>query len=279
MLGERTQQPVRVELAREGPGGHAERERTERAVPEAVAPRGGRRAEEAVARADAGAVERGDHQGHDAAVGVPDRRRQFPGSPGGVLEDREIVGPGVRRVAVRVRAERGEERVVGHHRLEPARAAGDVGLRGRDQQEPRRAVVDAQAQAVGAEEGEERHRDGPALHRAEEPRVEGQRRLEHDAHALAGADAALGQEVGEARGPGGEAPEGEDLVPAPVLGRVDDAHRGPLGGVAVDALVADVEALAVAVEELPQTGRGAEPLGVRVGDVVGQRGHRSIVPH
>jgi hypothetical protein len=43
---------------------------------------------------------------------------------------------------------------------------------------------------------------------------------------------------------------------------MDHAHRDLTGGVAVDALVADVETLAVAVEELPEPGRGTEPLGV-----------------
>src|SRR4026209_1120970 len=47
---------------------------------------------------------------------------------------------------------------------------------------------------------------------------------------------------------------------------------------AVDALVADIEALAGALAERPGAGRGAAPLGVGVGDVVGQRGHARAHP-
>ena len=42
---------------------------------------------------------------------------------------------------------------------------------------------------------------------------------------------------------------------------------------ATDASPFEVQPLAVAVEELPEPGGRAEPVGVRVGDVVGQRGH------
>jgi hypothetical protein len=61
------------------------------------------------------------------------------------------------------------------------------------------AVVDAQREAVGAEQREERHRDGAPLHRAEQRAVEGQRGLEHDGHAVAARHAGALQHLGEAR--------------------------------------------------------------------------------
>jgi hypothetical protein len=64
--------------------------------------------------------------------------------------------------------------------------------------------------------------------------------------------------------------EGESFVAAVCA---DDAHRDPVGRMPVDALVRDVQPLPVAVEELPEPRGRAEPLGVRIGDVVGQRGH------
>jgi hypothetical protein len=68
-----------------------------------------------------------------------------------------------------------------------------------DEQQLRMAIVDTKGQALGPEQGEERHGDGAALHGAEQRPVEGQRGLEHDGHAVAARDARLLEEVREAR--------------------------------------------------------------------------------
>ena len=69
--------------------------------------------------------------------------------------------------------------------------------------------------------------------------------------------------------------EGERLVAA--IGVRQDDGRTVAVDVAVDALVGDVELLAVAVEELPQLGGRIVLKRVRVGGVLGQPGHRSAV--
>src|SRR4029453_11697425 len=58
---------------------------------------------------------------------------------------------------------------------------------------------------------------------------------------------------------------------------VGEDHRDAVrGGMAIDALARDVEALAIAVEELPQLLRRIVFQRVRVGDVFRQQGHRSV---
>jgi hypothetical protein len=73
--------------------------------------------------------------------------------------------------------------------------------------------------------------------------------------------------MGKARRLLGELAEAEGLV-APV--RMRDAHRYAtrVRGVPVEALVADVEPLAPAVEQLPQTRRREVALRVRVARII-----------
>ena len=170
--------------------------------------------------------------------------------------------------------QRGEQRVVGHDHVEALDAARGVRLLGVGDEDPRRAVLDAEAHAIGAEQREQRHRDGAPLDGAEEGGVEGQRGLEHDGHAVARRHAARGEEVGEPRRPLGQIAEADDLV-APV--GVRDAHgHAARGGVPVHALVRDVERRAVAVEQLPERGRREVAVGVGVARVVGQSAHRGV---
>ena len=105
------------------------------------------------------------------------------------------------------------------------------------------------AQALGPEQREERHRDGAALHGAEHGAVERQRRLQHDGHALAAADAQLLEQVGEARRPLGE--RAEVVLLAPAVGELD-AQRRPLAHVPVDALVGEVQPLLSPSKSVPQ---------------------------
>ena len=158
----------------------------------------------------------------------------------------------------------------------PATSARGLDLLGVRQQELRRAVFDPQPDAVGTEQGEEGHRDRAALDGAEQGGVEGQRRLQHDRHAIAGGDAARGEPVGEARGPLGQITKTERLV-APV-GMGDADGDPPRVGVPVQALDRDVQRAAVAVEERPQRRRREVPVGVGVGRVVRQSRHGSRAP-
>jgi hypothetical protein len=180
---------------------------------------------------------------------VAHRLRQGASRSRRVLKHREVVGRRRRRIVVPLAAQArrevladGDHPHVGEQRL-PA-----LGI-ARDQQQARPTVVEAEGKALGAEEGEEGHGDGAALERAEKRAVEGQRRLQHDGHAVAGSDALRGEEVREARRPGAERRE-VDLVMTTV-GR-GQAKRGGVPGVAVDALMRDVEVAAVSVEEFPQ---------------------------
>ena len=179
------QQPLRVELARERADGEPERERRERAVPQAVAPGRRRRTEEAVAGPQAGAVQRGEHQRDDRAMRVLDRLRQFARRARRVLKDRESsrawsarTCPGSSRAPAR-------NCVVGDHDLRARNACGHRRLLGVGDQQLRRAVLHAQADAVRPEQREQRHRDRADLDGAEDRDVERPRRLEHDGDAVA----------------------------------------------------------------------------------------------
>ena len=87
------------------------------------------------------------------------------------------------------------------------------------------------------------------LDRAEEGAVEGQRGLEHDGHALAGADALGLQQIGEARRPGGQL--AERVLDQPSVG-VGEAQRHAVAGVTVHTLVGEVQLRAVTVDQRPQ---------------------------
>ena len=145
---ERAEQAHGIELPRHGPGGHSEGEGSQRAVPEPVAPGRGRRAEEPVARADAGAVERGDHEHDDGPVRVPHGGGQLARGAGRVLEDGEVVRCAAQLAARGVARQRGQQRIIGHDHVEVLDAARRVRLLGVRDEEPRRAVLDAEPHAV-----------------------------------------------------------------------------------------------------------------------------------
>ncbi|MDT4838882.1 hypothetical protein FQZ97_726550 [compost metagenome] len=76
---QRLQQPLGLEASAVGPDREAQRQRRQSAVPQPVPPRRGRGAEEAVSRAQTGAVQRRHHQGDQGAVRMFDCVRQFAG--------------------------------------------------------------------------------------------------------------------------------------------------------------------------------------------------------
>jgi hypothetical protein len=154
VLLQRLQQPRRIELAGPGAGREAHGERRQGAVPKAMPPGGRGRADEAVAGPQAGAIEGRHHHRDDGAMAVLHRLGQLARRARGVLEDRQIVGAGVR-------LERRGER--------PELAQEIVSL----DQELGLAVLDPELDAIGPEQGEQRHRDGAGLHRAEDGGVEG----------------------------------------------------------------------------------------------------------
>ncbi len=204
--------------------------------------------EESIARTDAGAVQRGDHHHHDGAMRVLHRCRQLARGARGVLEAGEIVRRRRHVVAIRETLDRRHQLVLDDH-VETRDVARDRRFLPRGDEQARRAVQHAQAHAVGAEQREQRHRDGAALHRAEQADIERQRRLQHERHAIALGDAARLQPMREARRPRGDLREAQRLVAAVGMG---DPHRHAAGGgVAVDALMRDVERRAVAVEQRP----------------------------
>src|SRR5690606_34190621 len=121
---------------------------------------------------------------------------------------------------------------------------------------------------------EERHGDGAHLRRPEQPCVEGERRLQHQRDAVARPDAPPDQPVGEARGRVRQFPEGQRLVAA--VGMSQTHGDSVAMSVPVQALVSYVQALSIAVEQLPRPGRGEMALGVGVGRVIHQG--RQFIP-
>ncbi len=89
---QRLHEPHRIEATGEGTGRDAECQRSQRAMPESMSPRGRRRTEKLVARPDTRTVQRGKHQRHHGAMRVLDGRRQFPRRAGGILEYRHVLG-------------------------------------------------------------------------------------------------------------------------------------------------------------------------------------------
>src|SRR5438105_14593702 len=77
--------------------------------------------------------------------------------------------------------------------------------------------------------------------------------------------------MGEARRIVGDLPEAQHLVVA--VGVDHDHRRVRLADMTIDALVRDVQPLAIAVEEFPELFRGKMRLGVRVAGVTRQPGH------
>ena len=105
-----------------------------------------------------------------------------------------------------------------------------------------------QPDPVGTEQREQRHCDGAELHRAEHGDIERARRLEHHRDAIAGHHALRGEPVRELRRLARDVGVGQLLVGPAACARMIATRPA----CAVDALVRDVEALARAVEELPQ---------------------------
>ena len=210
-------------------------------------------------------------------MAVLHRLRQFARGAAGVLEDGQVVRLCLRRIGRRKIGEAVEERLVGDHHLDPADRTGKLGLVGVGHQQPWPAIVDPQAQRIGAEQSEQRHRDGAGLHRPEQADVERQARLQHERDALAGPDALCVEPVREPGGTSGNRVEAQDLV-MPIGMR--DPHRGAARAVGMpgDAFVRDVEVVAIAVEQVPQ--RLARGMGLRVGiaGIVGQLRHRDAGP-
>ena len=171
-------QPHGIEAAGESPCGDAHGERSERAVPQAVAPCRAGGAEEFIAGADAGAIERGKHQRDERAVRMLDRLGQLAGGAAGVLEHGHVVGLALGRVGRRVLLDQIEQAVIGDDHARGAvganRAARQFGLLGIGDEDRRVAVADAQLERIGAEQGEHRHRDRAGLHRAEQADVKRQ---------------------------------------------------------------------------------------------------------
>src|SRR5438552_3406960 len=138
----------------------------------------------------------------------------------------------------------------------------------------RLAVVHAEPDAVGAEEREERNRDSAALHGPEDGTVKGERGIEHHGHAVALRDAVGFEEVGEAGGPGGE------ILEAPRLGAAVgalQAKRGSPPAPAVHALMGEVEALGIAVEEVPERAPAEGLNRLRIAPDVEDSRHGAIV--
>ena len=141
-----------------------------------------------------------------------------------------------------------ESLVVDQHRH--ACGIGHVALLLIAHQERWLAVVHTQTHTIGAEQGEQRNGNRTALDHAEHRGVEGTRGLQHDGHALASLHAARCQPVGEAARIGRQFREADDLV---ATGRVGHDQRvAARGGMAVHALMGDVERIAIAIEKLPQ---------------------------
>ena len=179
------------------------------------------------------------------------RGRQFTGGAGGVLEYRHIVGTCRASEGGRKARHLIEQRGIGHDDADPVDLPGDLELLRIGDQQLRLAVIDPQPQSVEPEEREQRHADRPHDHRAEQAQVERQRRLEHEGDAVARLNAVRHQPVREARGAGGDLIEAQDLVGSV---RMRNAHRDATRSIRVtaDALVGDIEVLAITVEEFPQ---------------------------
>jgi len=189
----------------------------------------------------------------------------------GVLEHRQVVGAGLHLVGGGEGLQGGLEGGVHHHGLLAHDGAGHLGLLGVGHQQARLAVAHPQADAVRAEEGEQRHGDGAALDDAEHGCVEGPRGLQHDGHALAGLHALRFQKVSKARGIGRQFGVADHLVLAAGVGH--DQGVSPAAGVPVHALVGNVEKLPIAIEQVPQSLGRELGLGIGVAGVVGQLGH------
>ena len=233
------QQPLGVEAAAVRAHRQAQRQRRQRAMPQAVAPGWRRRAEEALARAQSGAIERRHHQRHQRLVRVPDRFGQLARRARGVLEHRQIGRLRLARIARGKRLEHlGECAAVDLH-ARVARGARGFFLFGIGDQQRGLAVLHAQPDAVGPEQREQRHRDRAALDDAKHRGVEGARGFEHDRHALAGPHALGFKPVRETRRVLRQFGISDDLFAA--LGLQHDQRIAPRCRVAVDAFMGNVQ--------------------------------------
>ena len=121
-------------------------------------------------------------------MGMLDRFGQFSRGARRILKQRQCVGRGVGREMRGKAFEPAQEGIVGNDDLR-----ADTGklrrLFGVGHDQAGLAIVDAQLDAIGSEQREQRHGDGARLHRAEHRYIERPRRLQHDCDAIACLDA------------------------------------------------------------------------------------------
>ena len=212
---QRLQQALRAELSGIRAGLDPERQRRQRAVPQAVAPGGRGRAEKPVAGPQPGAVQRRVHHDHHSAVGMPDCRRASRAwcprcterSPGRRRRSRARYRSGKSASAAMNSASAATTRG-------PSMASQRRRFVRRGEQQRRCTVLGAKPDAVGPEQGEQRHRDGATLHSAEQRGIERQRWLQHDGDPVAGLHPLRREPVREPRRPGGQFGEADRLIPA-----------------------------------------------------------------
>ena len=169
-------------------------------MPQPVAPGGRRRAKEPVARPDARAVQSGDHQNHNGSMGMPNGCGQIACRPGCVLIDCHVAAAGARLEARGQLSEDCHQALIRDHDAHSGGIAQFGGFFGVGQQQARRGIFYPQADTVRPEQGEQRHGNRATLHSAEQRRVEGQGRFQHDRDTIALADAVRHQPIRKLRG-------------------------------------------------------------------------------
>jgi hypothetical protein len=185
---------------------------------------------------------------------MPHRCEQFAGRSGRVLVKGHVIG------AARLRRQRFTCRhtcqpiVIGHH-CGHARARHEVASAWRHQHECRLAVCQSQPHAFRSEQREHRHHDRTGLDDAENRGVKRQRRVQHHRDPVSPPDPASDQVTCDARTPVRQLRERKGLIAAIGMG---DANCGTglifAVCVSIDALVRDVQCVARAIEQVPQSG-------------------------
>ena len=202
---------------------------------------------------------------------VSDRGRHLSRCARGVLKYRQVAGCGLRFIAVRATRQRRHERMICGDDAHAIQRTDCCHLLGRGQQQARRAVASAERNAIGTEQGEQRHRDGTTLHGAEHRGIKFERGVQHDRDSIASPYILGGEPVREAGRPRGQLGKADRLV-GPV--GVGNTQRHPARhGVAIDALVPDIQMLAVAVEQIPKPRGREQTLGVGIRRVMRQITH------
>ena len=96
-------------------------------------------------------------------MAVADGFRQLARRTGGVLEGGQIIGRGGRVVGRRVFGERGHEIAVAHNRSLLTKVSGGLPFLLVGHKNCGLAIIDAQAHAIRAEQGEQGHGNGTML--------------------------------------------------------------------------------------------------------------------